>query len=172
MKTLFNRYLGFLLVAAMLVTAACSGETDQQEANNSVQPEIEQGDAQSAPSQKLNVNTASGDEFRTIPDVGDQMVHEFEEYRPYVSIQQFRREIGKYVDEEQVAAFEEHIYVPIQVNDSDSETLQQIPGLDAEEAETLISERPFDSNEAFLERLSEFVNEEERATAERYLDSE
>ena len=26
------------------------------------------------------------------------MRHEFEEYRPYKSIEQFRREIGKYID--------------------------------------------------------------------------
>lgn len=37
------------------------------------------------------------------------MVRKFEEYRPYVSIQQFRREIGKYVDEAMVAAYEQYV---------------------------------------------------------------
>ena len=46
---------------------------------------------------KLNLNTATREQFLTIPGVGDRMVREFEEYRPYASIQQFRREIGKYV---------------------------------------------------------------------------
>ena len=31
---------------------------------------------------KLNLNTATGDEFRTVPNVGDRMVREFNEYRP------------------------------------------------------------------------------------------
>jgi hypothetical protein len=39
------------------------------------------------------------------------MVHEFEEYRPYTSIEQFRAEIGKYVDEKEVARLERYIYV-------------------------------------------------------------
>ena len=44
---------------------------------------------------KLNLNTASANDFlANIPGLGNRMVHEFEEYRPYRSIQQFRREMG------------------------------------------------------------------------------
>src|SRR5687768_9169395 len=44
----------------------------------------------SAAKAKLNINKASGEEFTAaIPDLGKRMVHEFEEYRPYKSIQQF-----------------------------------------------------------------------------------
>ena len=53
---------------------------------------------------KLNLNTSSGDDYlKTIPNFSNRMVREFLEYRPYVSIQQFRKEIGKYVGQEQVA---------------------------------------------------------------------
>ncbi len=55
----------------------------------------------------------TGDELlATIPNFGDRMVREFGEYRPYVSIQQFRKEIGKYVDAAQVAEYEKYVYVP------------------------------------------------------------
>jgi hypothetical protein len=37
------------------------------------------------------------------------MLREFKEYRPYVNIQQFRREIGKYVNEKEVARFERYV---------------------------------------------------------------
>lgn len=128
--------------------------------------------SQAAPSEKLNLNTASEEDFRSIPGVGDRMVHEFEEYRPYVSINQFRKEIAKYVDEEQVTAYEQYVYVPIDPNECDAATLQQIPGLNSSEAQQLIDARPFESNDAFLQQLSELVNEEELATAKRYLASE
>jgi len=59
---------------------------------------------------------------------GNRMVREFLEYRPYISIQQFRREIGKYVEEAQVAEYEQYVYVPVNVNESDAATLQQLPG--------------------------------------------
>jgi DNA uptake protein ComE-like DNA-binding protein len=111
---------------------------------------------------KLNLNTVTGDELlAAIPGFSNRMVREFQEYKPYVSIQQFRREIGKYVRDDQVAEWEKYVYVPISINDSDSETLQQIPGLDATEADTLIAGRPYAAAEDFLARLSEFVSPDE-----------
>ena len=97
------------------------------------------------------------------------MVHEFEEYRPYRSIQQFRLEIGKYVTPEQIVEYEKYVYVPINENDSDALTLQQIPGLDAEEAAKLIAGRPYASRDAFLAKLSENVSPTELEIAKTYL---
>ncbi|HEX6058079.1 MAG TPA: hypothetical protein VFZ11_03590 [Gemmatimonadaceae bacterium] len=59
----------------------------------------------------LDLNTATGDEILLIPGVGARMRHEFEEYRPYRSIGQFRREIGKYVDEAEVARLERYVAI-------------------------------------------------------------
>ena len=107
--------------------------------------------------------------LETIPDFGNRMVREFFEYQPYVSIQQFRREIGKYVDDEQVAFYESYVFVPVDVNESDAETLKQIPGLTDEIAEALMAARPFDSNDAFLAALSEHVSAEQPDAAASYL---
>ena len=59
----------------------------------------------------LDLNSASGAEIMLIPGVGRRMRHEFEEYRPYKSIEQFRREIGKYVDDEEVARLERYVTI-------------------------------------------------------------
>lgn len=93
----------------------------------------------------LNLNTASSEEFLTIPDMGNRMVREFEEYRPYISIEQFRREIGKYVDDAQVAAYEAYVYVPVNINESDA---------------------------AFLAELANYLSAEEVAYAANYLEAE
>ena len=57
----------------------------------------------------LKLNSASDDDIQLIPGVGSRMAHEFEEYRPYTSMNQFRREIGKYVDEDEVARYEMYV---------------------------------------------------------------
>lgn len=57
----------------------------------------------------ISLNDAGRDEILLIPGVGEHMAHEFEEYRPYVDMEQFRREIGKYVDEEEVARLERYV---------------------------------------------------------------
>jgi DNA uptake protein ComE-like DNA-binding protein len=57
----------------------------------------------------IKLNTALESDILLIPGVGNRMAHEFEEYRPYSDIEQFRREIGKYVDEEEVARLEQYV---------------------------------------------------------------
>lgn len=59
----------------------------------------------------IDLNTASKEEILLIPGVGNRMQHEFEEYRPYRNIEQFRREIGKYVEEEEVARLERYVTI-------------------------------------------------------------
>lgn len=57
----------------------------------------------------ISLNDASRSDILLIPGVGRRMAHEFEEYRPYTSMDQFRREIGKYVDEAEVARLEQYV---------------------------------------------------------------
>ena len=57
----------------------------------------------------LDLNRASGEEILLIPGVGPRMQHEFEEYRPYGSMEEFRREIGKYVNDAEVARLERYV---------------------------------------------------------------
>ena len=59
----------------------------------------------------LNLNTASKEEILLIPRMGNRMLHEFEEYRPYKALAQFHREIGKYVDDKEVARLERYVTI-------------------------------------------------------------
>lgn len=59
----------------------------------------------------LDLNSATEGEVRLIPGVGERMAHEFEEYRPYRGIEEFRREIGKYVDDAEVARLERYVRI-------------------------------------------------------------
>lgn len=59
----------------------------------------------------IDLNTASRENILLIPGVGRRMAHEFEEYRPYTSMEQFRREMGKYVDDEEVARLEMYVTI-------------------------------------------------------------
>lgn len=57
----------------------------------------------------INLNTATDAEILMIPGIGNRMLHEFKEYRPYKSMEQFRREIGKYVSKTEVARLERYV---------------------------------------------------------------
>jgi DNA uptake protein ComE-like DNA-binding protein len=118
----------------------------------------------------LNLNTLTEDQLMAaIPGFPTRMVREFLEYRPYVSILQFRKEIGKYVGADQTAQWEKYVYVPIDPNQADADTLMQIPGVDAAIAAALIAGRPYASNDAFLQALSAQVSAEQLAQAACFL---
>ena len=57
----------------------------------------------------IDLNSASEAEILLIPGMSKKMAHEFVEYRPYKSMEQFRREIGKYVDDDEVARLESYV---------------------------------------------------------------
>jgi DNA uptake protein ComE-like DNA-binding protein len=59
----------------------------------------------------IDLNTASDADILTIPGVGNRLLHEFKEYRPYKSMDQFRREIGKYVNKAEVARLERYVTI-------------------------------------------------------------
>lgn len=146
--------------------------TSAPEAGSSAATSVPEATSQpaGAPATKLNLNEVSGDQLLSaIPNFSSRMVREFQEYRPYVSIQQFRKEIGKYVSAEQVAAYEQYVYVPIDVNQADAATLQQLPGVDAKAAEALIAGRPYASNQAFLDKLSALLPAADLQQAQAYL---
>lgn len=163
-----------VLLTCAAVFAACSSprenaQTNSAPATGSPSPAASQagsGDAKG----KLNLNTASESEFLAgVPGLGDRMAHEFEEYRPYRSIQQFRREMAKYVSAEQIAEYEKYVFVPISINEADAATLQQLPGLDASEAQAVIAGRPYASPEAFIAKVTPYISEGNVTVAKSYL---
>jgi DNA uptake protein ComE-like DNA-binding protein len=164
-------YLLVLLLSTISLVA-CAGATPTASSNSD---SASNTGATSVPAStnvtKVNLNSAEADQLlAAVPGLGNRMVREFQEYRPYVSIQQFRKEIGKYVDEVQVTEYEKYVYVPIKINDADAATLQQIPGLDASEVDALIAGRPYASVDDFLSKLSQFISADELAIAKTYLE--
>jgi DNA uptake protein ComE-like DNA-binding protein len=61
----------------------------------------------------INLNTATDEEILLIPGLGNRMLREFKEYRPYAALAQFHREIGKYVDDKELARLEQYVFVPV-----------------------------------------------------------
>jgi len=196
---MMNRRPALFILAAPLVLAACGGSTETapssaapaaQQTTAAPGSAVAPAPAASAPTTaagapaaappasappasptptKLNLNTATREQLLTVPNAGDRMAREFLEYRPYRSIGQFRREIGKYVSQEQVTAYERYLYVPVDPNAADADTLLQLPGMTAPIAQQLIAARPFASPDAFVARLGQLTTPDQAAAARAYL---
>lgn len=117
----------------------------------------------------LNLNSASEDEILLIPGMSKRMAHEFEEYRPYTSLEQFRREIGKYVDDAEVARLEQYVFVPLDLNSASEADFADIPGVDSRMAHEFLEYRPYRNMEQFRREIGKYVDDAEVARLERYM---
>ena len=59
----------------------------------------------------INLNSASAAEMQLITNMGARMMREFKEYRPYKTLDQFRKEMGKYASAAEVARLERYISI-------------------------------------------------------------
>ena len=117
----------------------------------------------------LNLNTATREELLLIPGMGNRMVREFFEYRPYKSLAQFRKEIGKYVDEKEVARLEQYVFAPINLNTANDADILTIPGLGNRMLREFKEYRPYKNIEQFRKEIGKYVNAKEVARLERYV---
>lgn len=97
------------------------------------------------------------------------MAHEFDEYKPYRAYAQFRREIGKYVNEDEVARLEQYTFIPIDLNTASDEDILSIPGVGQRMLHEFKEYRPYRSIEQFRREIGKYVNEREVARLERYV---
>jgi DNA uptake protein ComE-like DNA-binding protein len=117
----------------------------------------------------LNLNTATKEEILLIPGVGNRMLHEFEEYRPYRGLAQFRREIGKYVDDKELDRLTGYVFVPINLNTATDADILTIPGVGNRMLHEFKEYRPYDNIARFRREIGKYVNEKEVARLERYV---
>lgn len=117
----------------------------------------------------INLNSAPRDEILLIPGVTDRLAHEFEEYRPYTSLEQFRREIGKYVSATEVARLEQYVFVPMNLNSASGDAFLTIPGMTARMVHEFEEYRPYTSFEQFRREIGKYVDQKEVTRLQRYL---
>ena len=117
----------------------------------------------------IDLNTASEAEILLVPGVGERMAHEFEEYRPYRALAQFRREIGKYVDDDEVARLEQFVFVPIGLNSASDDAILSIPGIGQRMLHEFKEYRPYRNLAQFRREIGKYVDDDEVARFERYV---
>lgn len=143
--------LGTALVAAPTALAQSSTSTSQ-----------------TAVSFPINLNTASDAEILAVPTTGQRFLREFKEYRPYVNVEQFRRELGKYVDPAQVNAWLQYVFVPTNPNTATAAQLTALKGVDQAMADYIVANRSYKDWNALKAALTRKYGAAEAAKLERY----
>jgi DNA uptake protein ComE-like DNA-binding protein len=118
---------------------------------------------------QINLNTATDAEILMIPGMGKRMLGEFKEYRPYKTLAQFRKEIGKYVDQKVVDLLEQYVFVPINLNTASDDDILSIPGMGKRMLHEFKEYRPYTNIEKFRKEIGKYVDKKEVARLERYV---
>jgi DNA uptake protein ComE-like DNA-binding protein len=117
----------------------------------------------------LNLNTATDEEILMIPNIGNRMLREFKEYRPYKALAVFKREMGKYVKDDEVNRLAGYVFVPMDLNTASDEDLLTIPGLGNRMLREFKEYRPYKAIEQFRREMGKYVKPPEVARLERYI---
>ena len=118
----------------------------------------------------IDLNDVTDDEILLIPGVGPRMLHEFEEYRPYTALAQFHREIGKYVDDDEVARLAQYVYVRIDLNTASGEEILSIPGVGLRMRHEFREYRPYEAMAQFRREIGKYVDDDEVERLARYVE--
>jgi DNA uptake protein ComE-like DNA-binding protein len=117
----------------------------------------------------INLNTASSEEIQLIPGAGRRMAREFAEYRPWRNWAQFDKEIGKYVDKNEVERLKQYTFIPLNPNTASDEDFMTIPGVGNRMVREFKEYRPWKSQQQFEKEIGKYVNAREVARLWRYM---
>lgn len=118
---------------------------------------------------QIDLNTAPDADILLIPGIDDRLLHEFKKHRPYRALAQFRREIGKYVDDRELSRLEQYVFVPINLNTASDADILSIPGVGQRMLQEFKEYRPYRAMQQFRREIGKYVNEKEVARLERYV---
>ena len=117
----------------------------------------------------INLNTGTAPEILLIPRVGKRMTREFEEYRPWVSMAQFDKEIGKYVGAEETNRLKQYVFIPLDLNTATDDQFKTIPNLGGNMLRELKEYRPWKTKAQFEKEIGKYVGAKETARLWRFM---
>ncbi|MGQ0732195.1 MAG: hypothetical protein ACT4QD_00915 [Acidobacteriota bacterium] len=117
----------------------------------------------------INLNTATAEEIMLIPRAGKRMAREFAEYRPWKAWAQFDKEIGKYVNAEEVARLAQYGFIPLNLNTASDADLLTIPGVGQRMLHEFKEYRPWKTTAQFDKEIGKYVDQKEVKRLARYV---
>jgi DNA uptake protein ComE-like DNA-binding protein len=117
----------------------------------------------------VNLNTGTREEILLIPNAGNRMVREFDEYRPWVSFAQFDKEISKYVGQEATDRLKQYVFIPLDLNTATDADILSVPGAGKRMVREFKEYRPWTSKAQFDKEISKYVGQKETERLWRFV---
>lgn len=117
----------------------------------------------------MDLNSAGRDELQLMPGMTNRWMREFNEYRPYANLDEFRREMSKYTDADGVAELEQYVFVPMDLNSASNEDFETIPGMTRRWLREFNEYKPYEDMAEFHREMGKYADEGEVGRLARYV---
>ena len=117
----------------------------------------------------LNLNTATGPEILLVPRISKRMTREFDEYRPWVNMAQFDKEIGKYVGADETNRLKQYVFIPLDLNTATDDQFKTIPNLPGNLLKEFKEYRPWKTKAQFDKEIGKYVGAKETGRLWRFM---
>jgi DNA uptake protein ComE-like DNA-binding protein len=159
------KQLAYALIAAGICAAGAFTTLPTQAQTTSQTSSTAQTQAIDFP---VNLNTATDEQLLAIPGTGQRFLREFKEYRPYINVEQFKREMGKYINIDQVNQWLGYVFVPTNPNTATEAQLLALKGVDDAMAKYIVAGRSYKDWAAMKAVLAKKYDAKTLAALERY----
>ncbi|WP_271077884.1 hypothetical protein [Aurantiacibacter sp. MUD61] len=161
--------LSAALAGTALTLAACSQETAEVEPVDETVETAEPADTSADASGVVDANTATADDLAGIAQIDEELAAAIVAGQPYANAMDFNAVLMQSLTEEQAAAVREVLFVPVNLNDTSSEELALIPGIDERMIREFEEYAPYDDMAEFDREIGKYVDEEEVARFRQYV---
>jgi len=117
----------------------------------------------------LNLNTATSEEILLVPKIARRMTIEFPEYRPWKTVEQFDRQIGKYVGQGETDRLKQYVFIPLDLNTATDEQFLTIPDMARRMLIEFKEYRPWKTKAQFDREIGKYVGPKETERLWRYM---
>ena len=117
----------------------------------------------------VNLNTGTREEIVLIPGAGTRMAREFAEYRPWRNWAHFDKEIGKYVNQDEVNRLKQYVFIPVNLNTATDDDILSIPGAGQRMVREFKEYRPWKTKGQFEKEIGKYVDQKEVARLWRFV---
>lgn len=150
------RIAGFL--AALMLAAA---------ATTPVIPAAMAQNAQGA--QRLNPNSATAAQLKSVPGLNDQLIGEIQKNRPYAGMADFNKLISARLGADQAKQVYTSLFVPVNLNTASREEIALIPGMTPRMVREFLEYRPYADMAQFNREIGKYVDAAEVARLASYV---
>ena len=163
-------FLSAALAGTALTLSACSQEADEPVVENETMDEaVDEMAAESDSTAVLDASTATEDELAAIEGVSPELATAIVGGQPYANVIDLNTVLMRMVSEEEAAAIRERVFVPVNLNNTTSEELALIPGIDDRMIHEFEEYVPYEDMAEFDREMGKYIEADEIARYRQYV---